>query len=418
MVLFCRTAFRITVYQELESMQANAIRSLEGTDSGVVVQSRATKPRRRRLCVIIPTHWSALMGGAQYQAKVLIDRLLQDGDYAIDYLARRVDEHHRPAGYRIIRIGDTQGLHRHSMLFDARKLLRILHAIRPDVIYQQVGCVYTGVAAHYAKHAHCNLVWQIASDIDVTPWHGRRRLDMPLRYLEKRILEYGIRYSTHIVAQTEQQRALLLHHYGREPDALVRNFHPLPTEPLAKTAPVKILWVANIKKVKQPEIFIRLARELGGTGAQFVMIGAPAETREWQASLETQMALAPQLSYLGAQPQEEVNRLLAEAHLLVNTSEYEGFSNTFIQAWMRQVPVVSLNVNPDGVFDGERMGLCAHGDYPTLRDGIARLIAEPQRLRAIARRAQTQAIADYSERNMQPLLRLIAAGGTRRALPR
>jgi glycosyltransferase involved in cell wall biosynthesis len=417
MVLFCRTAFRITVYQELESMPTNAIRSLEGTDSGVVVQSRVTKPRRRRLCVLIPTHWGHLMGGAQYQAKVLIDRLLQDGDYAIDYLTRRVDAHHRPEGYRIIRVGDAQGWHRHSMLFDARRLLRSLHAVRPDVIYQQVGCVYTGVAAYYARRAGCNLIWQIASDIDVTPWGGRRRLDMPLRYLEKRILEYGIRHSTHIIAQTEQQRALLLRHYGREPDALVRNFHPLPKEPLVKTTPVKVLWVANIKKVKQPELFIRLAHELGGTGAEFAMIGAPAETREWQASLEAQMAHAPRLRYLGAQPQEEVNRLLAEAHLLVNTSEYEGFSNTFIQAWMRQVPVMSLNVNPDGVFDGERMGLCAHGDYPTLRDGIARLIAEPQRLRAIARRAQTQAIADYSERNMQPLLRLIAAGGTRRALP-
>ncbi len=55
--------------------------------------------------------------------------------------------------------------------------------------------------------------------------------------------------------------------------------------------------------------------------------------------------------FCGAISQQEVNAELANAHVLVNTSLYEGFPNTFIQAWMRRTVVVSLNVNPDGIFD-------------------------------------------------------------------
>ena len=52
--------------------------------------------------------------------------------------------------------------------------------------------------------------------------------------------------------------------------------------------------------------------------------------------------------------QAEVNALLEHTDLLVNTSDYEGFSNTFIQAWMRRVPVVSLRVDPDRLLSPRR----------------------------------------------------------------
>ena len=54
--------------------------------------------------------------------------------------------------------------------------------------------------------------------------------------------------------------------------------------------------------------------------------------------------------------------LCNKTKLLINVSVSEGISNTFIQAWMRGVPVVSLNSNPDHWFDKYEIGKCCDGD--------------------------------------------------------
>ena len=75
------------------------------------------------------------------------------------------------------------------------------------------------------------------------------------------------------------------------------------------------------------------------------MIGRPGEPARYGA-LHQQMKLLPNLDYLGEQPIERVNSEIAASDVLVTTS-YEGFPNTFIQAWLRGVPVVSNGVDPD-----------------------------------------------------------------------
>ena len=69
---------------------------------------------------------------------------------------------------------------------------------------------------------------------------------------------------------------------------------------------------------------------------------------------------------------EDVNKLLERSHLLVNTSKWEGFSNTFIQAWMRSVPVMTLGVNPDGLLDNSYLG-CNHVSTAEIASSIREL---------------------------------------------
>ena len=115
----------------------------------------------------------------------------------------------------------------------------------------------------------------------------------------------------------------------------------------------------------------------------------------------------PNLRHLGSQPNGAVNELLARSHLLVNTSEYEGFSNTFIQAWLRNVVVVSLTVNPDSVFDDDRYGVCARGSYDELVRAVTRLSEDPSLRERIAARARVLAEESFSDVNIDQLVRVL-----------
>jgi glycosyltransferase involved in cell wall biosynthesis len=369
--------------------------------------------RRRRVCVLLPSHWEKLIGGAEYQAKLLVDHLVESGSYDVFYLARFVDPEFSPSGYKILRVQGPEGLRRFGYFFDAFSLLGLLREIRPDVIYQRVACAYTGLAAYYAKRHGCRMVWHIASEKDVTPPTRFEHVLAPHKGVEAAFTAYGIRNASHIIAQTADQKRLLETYYRRRPAAIVRNFHPQPLDAPTKWATPTVLWIGNFKCIKRPDVFIGLAGELSTLDeVQMLMIGERSADSAWQAELDERISKITRLRHLGAMTQEDVNAHLARAHILVNTSDYEGFSNTFIQAWMRNVAVVSLNVNPDGVFDADRMGTCARGRQKSLADSVRRLIRNACARKVMIDRAREEAQKLYSTGNIEQIRSIIDGAPT------
>lgn len=349
-----------------------------------------------RICLIVPTHWEARMGGAQYQARLLCEALLEKGIHEVFVLSRRVDRNSRPVGYRLMQITEAGWLRRRAFFFDALPLWKILRGIAPDVIWQRVGCAYTGIAAAYARFAGCRMIWHVAHDKDLEPLRPEWRPTWPLRYVDKLFLELGIRWAHGIVAQTHAQGAALERRYGRRADAVIYNFHPRPREAGRREGgPIQVAWVANLKPVKQPELFLQLAEDLAATtDARFVMVGKPAGEKPWNRAILERIERSRNVTYLGSLEQDEVNALLAESDIFVSTSRKEGFSNTFIQAWMRAVPVVSFAADPDGVLRERGLGACADGSYPKLRRELERLLSDRRTIRETGRRA-----ADFASRH-------------------
>jgi glycosyltransferase involved in cell wall biosynthesis len=369
---------------------------------------------KKRLCIVTPAHWQEFVGGSQYQIKCLLDELLALDRFEITYLANRVPLDFRPNDYGIVPIGGK--MPRFGYLMHTIPLYRALKKVRPDVIYQRVACGYTGVAAHFARHHNSKLIWHVAHDSDVTPgssMHGRNLLR---RFFEKRSVEYGIRHAHHIVAQTRHQATLLESNYHRTAAAVIPNFHPAPLEAIDKSGVPSVLWVANLKPWKQPEAFVRLAETLSDLkDVRFTMVGAlmaSTRNRQWAESLMKRINETPNLDYLGQKSQNEVNELMARSHIFVNTSKQEGFANTFIQAWMREVPVVSLFVNPDGVLDRERVGVFA-GSEDRLSRAVRFLLTNTRERSEYAARARAYGARKHSLRNARLLADLIDKGKIR-----
>lgn len=365
-------------------------------------------PKKIKLCVIVPAHWEAFMGGAQYQVKCLIDRASSSQQFDIYYLARKINFAYQPSHHKVIQIKGPSNLRKYGYFFDSYQLLSLLKKINPDVIYQRVACGYTGIAAYYAKNSNCKMIWHIAHDQDVMSFNNKLSLNVLFRYTEKKFIKYAIKNADSIIAQTKSQSDLLFKNFNKKPTVIIPNFHPESKNTINKKEPIKILWVANYKPVKQPEVFVKLANDLRHVpNTKFIMIGSQDVTNKSYIELKKNMDQLVNLEYLGGKTQDEVNELLASSHIFVNTSTHEGFANTFIQAWMRCVPVVSLNVNPDKIFNIENIGYFS-GSYNKLREDVETLITNNKLREKLGKNAQEYAFKNHSMINADKLLKLLS----------
>lgn len=368
-----------------------------------------TSGTRTKLCIVSPRHSG---GGAEYQIGCLIDVLATLNSFDIYYLARHLGNDATSDKYSCVKIGRGEKTPAFGYAMDVIPLYQALRRLRPEVLYQRVGCGYTGICGLYASRYHVPFIWHVAhdtdvrSDGDINP--GRNFIRS---IVEKRSLEFGLRHASHIVVQKQEQAALLELNYGRIATAVIPNFQPAPNEFVDKSGPLTVVWVANIKPWKRPEIFVRLAAALQDLkDVRFVMVGeiqVGSRERDWLNVMMQTVEALPNLEYVGSLSQARVNELLARSHVFVNTSQEEGFPNTFIQAWMREAVVASVSVDPDGVLKNEKMGVLA-GVEPRLRELVRNLLTNDELRRQYAQRAKIFAMQRHSIGNAGLLANLIS----------
>jgi glycosyltransferase involved in cell wall biosynthesis len=275
-----------------------------------------------------------------------------------------------------------------------RYIKSILQVEQPDIIYQMTANSATGILKYFSKKLGFKFIWACASDYDL--WYLRPFSLGGLRSIPNYLLKrWGMGRADLILAQTEKQKMQIASQFHRNA-ILQKNPHPVPLHvPEKPTNEIWVLWVANFKLVKQPNLFIDLADRCQDLKmVRFFMIGRP-EHGEWQSNLELRIQKLNNLRYMGSMSQEKVNEYLECAHILVNTSKFEGFSNTFIQAWLRNVPVVSLNTDPDRLLSVGGLGFCSENFENLYRD-VLRLINDRQLRESIGARARQYACEHHS----------------------
>lgn len=349
------------------------------------------------------------MGGSEYQIKCLLESNLLQDFFEIYLLCRRSAATHKTDGYHIVQIAKPYALQRYAHFVDTPFLLNRLKQISPEVIYQNIGTSYAGIASYYARKTGCKMVLHIASDNNITPYEAKISVTSLIRFIEKKLFDYAIFNTSKLIAQTNNQMQTIKKYYNRSVDKVIYNFQPLPEETEDKQSPIKVVWVANFKHLKQPEIFIRLAKDISEelNDIEFVMAGRPSDDKKWQISLEKEISQIPKLRYLGEKTNGEINQLLSKSHIFVNTSQYEGFSNTFIQAWMRRVPVVSLNSNPDELLNSMQMGFSSKGNYEQLRNDVLNLIKNNSLRENMGKNALSYSVKNFSMENAKCIIAML-----------
>jgi glycosyltransferase involved in cell wall biosynthesis len=143
-------------------------------------------------------------------------------------------------------------------------------------------------------------------------------------------------------------------------------------------------------------LLIEIARKL--PAIRFVVCGGPStlmSAPDYSGRIIDELGRTANVEYLGQVPPEKAHKLIAEAALLLSTSDTEGFPNTFVQAWSNGTPVVSLKVDPD--HNIQRLGLgTVSGNTEGAALDIAALIDSANRREAIGRRARAFIIENHS----------------------
>jgi len=355
----------------------------------------------KKICFVLGNYFKYYKGGAELQAYFIAKQLAESVE--VNYLFMK---HPNFKSKRFQKIDDGIILHPMKQyvykmfgkffFMNYWELLTLLDNINPDLIYQRGGKPYIGMAARWCKRNNKKLVLGISMERNCSKPGiinlKNNFLSYPSNIINGFLTFSGIKHANLIIAQSHRQQKLLQKNFNLD-SIVIPNGHSVPLPPFKKADPPVISWISNIKTLKQPEIFVKLAENLQDINVQFVYAGRPARG-SYQKMLIEKTKKLPNLKYLGEIPFEKTNELLSKSSLFVNTSLTEGFPNTYIQAWMRETPVVALNCDPDDLIKSHRMGFHS-GSFEQLNKDIRYLIENEDVRREMGKKGREHALKNH-----------------------
>jgi glycosyltransferase involved in cell wall biosynthesis len=207
-----------------------------------------------------------------------------------------------------------------------------------------------------------------------------------------------------VVVQTEEHRALLRKNFGRE-SVVIPNGIDIELYRRIRNYGHSILWVANWREVKRPELVGDLARLL--PECRFVMCGGIGDHKLYE---RIRSQLPNNVLVRGRICDSELFDAYQDASVLINTSDFEGIPVTFDEAWACELPVVSLNIDPDDIIVRNGLGFVSRSIEQMALD-IQQLLTEPNRVKEIGQRSRKFVELNHNiKRTSEQVERLLSNG--------
>jgi glycosyltransferase involved in cell wall biosynthesis len=249
------------------------------------------------------------------------------------------------------------------------KLQSALQRAGADIYYTSCAGSHLAQIVLFARRHGRKVAFRVASDSDCDP-----QALLVRHWRDRQLYHWGIGRTDLVLVQTEPQQRALARNFGLQSRVVGPVVEPAGRRPGFEERDIDALWVANMRALKRPQVFLEAAARL--PHLTFHLAGAPAP-RE-QAVYEEARALAaalPNVTFHGFVPQHRIGEFFERARVHVSTSETDGFPNTFLQAWSRGTPVVTF-LDPGRIVTRNGMG-SAVSDIGELNAAIARLARDP-----------------------------------------
>lgn len=205
-----------------------------------------------------------------------------------------------------------------------------------------------------------------------TEVNGGFRRENPVRGA---FFEYALKKCDVRFAMTEDQRRLFAE--GKMSCGFYRNLILPRARPATGNKPIDLLWVSRCQPIKRPHLFLDLAEKLPRAKCRMV---CPREDAALWETVSARAERIPNVEFIERVPYHEVQDVYDAAKIFVNTSEWEGWPNSFIQSGLGGTALLSLDVNPDGLFEKFGPGKFADGDFARMVSCASHLLENPQDL--------------------------------------
>ncbi len=358
-----------------------------------------------KVCFFSPTAYSYFnpegsewAGGAETQ-QILIARHMASRGIDVSFI---VGDHGQPEveifdGITVIKsFSPFVGNRKLRFVPDMLKIRRAMRISGADIFNQRSTSFYTGQLRWFASSLGKRFVFSIGID-----YNCFADCDGKLSFPMTSLYRYGIRNADAVIAQTEKQRRLLSKNIGID-SILIRNGIEIiddpgqPDDPPAGTGRKEFLWVGSFRKRKRPDLFLELARLI--PEADFTMIGGQGDDPVLFRQIKDEASSIPNLHYPGFKGPDEIEKYYSRAYAYVNTSELEGFPNTYLHSWRRGVPTFTIWIDPDEIIENNGLGACT-GTFDQLVESVRGIISDEQSRGGMSRRALEYVAADHDIRD-------------------
>ena len=279
-------------------------------------------------------------GGAEVQLFLLSKAFSNNKNLDVNIIAGDYNlKQRKTKKYKNIKVHIIIPLNRNAIIPIKKYILLLLKLIKlkPDIIIGRTSTPKTGIIAFYCKIFKKKFVYSIAHDHDVNGVSAKGILG--------KLYKFGLTRASYIIAQNLNQIKILEKWQNRKffnISVIKSGYHITPLNLGMKNT---VLWAARAIRWKRPEIYLKIADFF--PNQTFIMICNMGKNIEYWKEIKEKACKIPNLTFIPFVLFEKINEYFKHAKVFINTSIYEGFPNTFIQAAKNKTPILSLNVNPD-----------------------------------------------------------------------
>jgi glycosyltransferase involved in cell wall biosynthesis len=231
-------------------------------------------------------------------------------------------------------------------------MIAAMHRADADIYYQNCAEYVTGQAALWCHRNGRKFVYSVASEPDCD-----KRLPKMNTHRERILYRYGLKRACKIIVQTKTQQEMIRSGFGQDSIVL-----PMPCPGPSEDNSIddrqehngqnRILWIGRLCEVKRPDCLLDLAEECPDLA--FDIVG-PIDDTEYVRNVCRRAKSLTNVTLHGPASRETVPEFYQKAKLLCCTSDFEGFPNTFLEAWSYGLPIVST-FDPDNLIADKNMG--------------------------------------------------------------